>query len=92
MLCVRGPGHGAPDPHRGRQLRRLLQRAEEDRGQGAEAGGPGQAGRVRRGRGAGRQPRADQDAVPRPGTLPGPAHVPARRLPETIQTKWNNQQ
>ena len=43
---VRGPGHGAPHPHRGGQLRRLLQRAEEDRGQGAQEGGAGQAGGV----------------------------------------------
>ena len=43
---VRRPRHGAPHPHRGGQLRRLLQRAEEDRGQGAQEGGPGQAGRV----------------------------------------------
>jgi hypothetical protein len=33
---VRGAGDGPPHPHRGGQLRRLLLRAEEARGQGAK--------------------------------------------------------
>ena len=39
---VRGAGHGSPHPHRGGQLRQLLQRAEEARGGGVEEGGAGE--------------------------------------------------
>ena len=46
LLCLWCPRHGLANPHRGGQLRRLLQRAEEDRGQGAKEGGAGQAAGV----------------------------------------------
>ena len=39
---VRGAGHGAPHPHRGGQLRQLLQRAEEARGGRVQEGGAGE--------------------------------------------------